>query len=75
MPLPVISSFVTIQLGFSNALGGLAVGAAFLSTIATRSLAGRFSDQRGGKLRVYYDLFLYSLACLICFAAGRDDSP
>ena len=49
MSLPVTSLYVTIQLGFGNALAGLAVGVAFASTILTRGLAGRLADRRGGK--------------------------
>jgi MFS family permease len=76
LPLPVIATFVTEQLHFSNALGGLAVGAAFLTTIFTRGWAGRFSDKRGGQLCLFYGLALYSLAIFICFlAAWRMSQP
>ncbi|VEB42188.1 major facilitator superfamily transporter [Chromobacterium violaceum] len=49
MTLPVTSIYVIDQLHYGNALGGLAVGITFFSTILTRGHAGRLCDQQGGK--------------------------
>lgn len=75
MTLPVISFFVTKNLGFSNGIAGLAVGITFLSAILTRSLSGKLADRIGGKACVQFGLPLYATACLICFAAGLVKSP
>ena len=53
MSLPVTSVYVTARLGFGNALAGLAVGIAFVSTIVTRGMAGRIADQRGGVAPIF----------------------
>jgi MFS family permease len=66
MSLPVVPVYVAHQLGLSNALGGLAVGIAFLSTIVTRNYAGNLSDRLGGKLCMLRGLKIYTCACLIC---------
>lgn len=70
MTLPVMSVHVIQSLHFGNALGGLAVGITFLSTILTRSYAGNLSDQQGGKLSMQRGLMLYSLANLICLISS-----
>ena len=75
MSLPVTSVYVTTQLGFSNALAGLAVGVAFASTVVTRGMAGRMSDHRGGKYCMVRGLWLYSLAGLVCLAASWRGFP
>ena len=71
MPLPVISIFVTKDLGLSNSLGGFAVGIVFLATILTRGFSGRFADRKGGKTCMTYGLFICTAATLVCFAATR----
>ena len=75
MSLPVLSIFVTARLGFGNALAGPAVGATFASTIATRGMAGRTADQRGGESCMVRGLCLYTLAGLVCAAASRHGVP
>ena len=70
MSLPVTSVYVTTRLGFGNALAGLAVGIAFASTIATRGMAGRLSDRRGGKYCTIRGLWVYALAGLVGLAAN-----
>lgn len=70
LPLPVISLFVRHQLGFGDAMSGLAVGVAFLSTILTRNYAGRLADQRGGKACMLRGLLLYALASAVCLLSG-----
>lgn len=66
MSLPAISVYVTTQLGFGNALAGLAVGIAFGSTILTRGWAGRLADLRGGKYSMVRGLGVYAGAGLVC---------
>ena len=75
MSLPVISVFVTTQLGYGNALAGLAVGVAFGSTILTRGLAGRMADHQGSKYCMVRGLCIYTLASLVCGAASWRGLP
>jgi MFS family permease len=70
MSLPVTSVYVTTHLGFGNALAGLAVGVAFASTIATRGVAGRMADRRGGKTCAIRGLWIYVVATVVCLAAS-----
>ena len=73
--LPVTSVYVTTQLGFGNALAGLAVGVAFASTILTRGVAGRLADRRGGKVGMVRGLWVYVLAASVCAAASWPSLP
>jgi MFS family permease len=75
MSLPVTSVYVTTRLGFGNALAGLAVGIAFVSTIVTRGMAGRIADQRGGKYCAIRGFCVYALAGLVCLAASWPGLP
>lgn len=75
MSLPVVPVYVVQQLGFGNALGGLAVGIAFLSTILTRHYAGLRADRLGGKICMQQGLVLYAAAALICLAASWPRLP
>ncbi|MVA23152.1 MFS transporter [Agrobacterium vitis] len=68
--LPIISIYVTGQLGLGNFWAGLAVGIAFLSTIVSRSFAGRFSDMRGAKPAVRHGLTFYIAGALISLLSG-----
>lgn len=70
MALPVVPIHVTQQLGLSNAWAGLAVGIAFLSTVASRGFAGSLSDRRGAKLAVRRGLIFYAAGALMSAAAG-----
>jgi MFS family permease len=70
MSLPVTSLYVSSQLELGNALAGLAVGITFVSTILTRSLAGRLSDHHGGKYALVRGLWVYGVAGLICLLSG-----
>lgn len=70
MSLPVVSIYVTLSFAFSNSIGGLAVGIAFLSTILTRGYAGRISDVTGGKLAMRRGFILYAVASLICLMSA-----
>ncbi len=75
MALPTIPVYVTHQLRFGNALGGLAVGIAFLSTILTRNYAGNLADRVSSKICMLRGLKLYSLASLICLASAWPALP
>jgi MFS family permease len=75
MSLPVTSVYVTTRPGFGNALAGLAVGIAFASTIATRGMAGRIADHRGGKYCTVRGLWVYALAGFVCIAASWPALP
>ncbi|AXE36738.1 MFS transporter [Chromobacterium phragmitis] len=70
MSLPVSSIYVIDQLHYGNALGGLAVGITFFSTILTRGLAGRLCDQQGGKACMSRGLYLYAIAGVVCLASS-----
>lgn len=73
--LPVTPLFITQHLGMSNTLGGLAVGIAFVSTIATRGWVGRQCDRIGGKPCMMHGLIAYAVASLICAAAAWRTMP
>jgi len=75
MSLPAVSVFATRGLGLPNALGGLAVGIAFLSTILTRGHAGALADRAGGRLCTRRGLGLYVLASLVCLASAWQALP
>jgi MFS family permease len=75
MPLPATPIYVVHGLGLDNALGGLAVGAAFLSTIVTRGYAGGRADRLGGKPCMQRGLVAYAAASLICLVAGWPGWP
>ncbi|WP_024903047.1 MFS transporter [Robbsia andropogonis] len=64
--LPIVSAYAVHSLHLSNALGGLAVGIAFFSTILTRNIAGRLADQHGGRYTMQRGLWIYSAASCIC---------
>ena len=72
MSLPVVSVHVTHGLHLGNALGGLAVGITFLSTILTRNYAGRLSDGSGGKRAMQRGLVIYAGAGFICLLSAFD---
>ena len=65
MSLPAVPVYVVQDLRLDNALGGLAVGIAFLSTILTRPFAGARADRLGGKNAMQKGLVIYAGAGLI----------
>jgi MFS family permease len=75
MPLPALPVYVVHSLRMSNALGGLAVGIAFLSTIVTRTWAGTRTDRLGGKHCMQQGLLVYAAAGLIGLAASWPGLP
>lgn len=62
MSMPTTSVYVATSLHMGNALAGLAVGVAFVSTIVTRGVAGRFADHKGGKRCMLFGLVFYTLS-------------
>lgn len=75
LPLPVLSVFVSKELGLANWQGGLAVGISFLSTILSRKYAGYFADVVSGKKCTIIGLLLYMTAATICAAASLRGLP
>lgn len=70
LPLPVVPVFVIHDLGYPNVWAGLAVGAAFLSTIFTRASGGKFSDRAGAKRAVLRGFMFYAAGALIQLLAS-----
>ena len=68
--LPVVPIHVTGQLGLGNVWAGLAVGAVFFSTIATRGYAGHFSDRLGAKRATLRGLAFYVIGALVSALSG-----
>jgi len=75
IPLPVLPVHVAHTLGLSNALAGLVVGVAFLSTILTRGMAGRMTDRDGAKRATSAGLGLYVVGALVAMASGPIAAP
>lgn len=68
MSMPTTTVYVATSLHMGNALAGLAVGVAFVSTIITRGFAGRFADHKGGKRCMLYGLVFYTLSGVLAAA-------
>ncbi len=75
MALPTVPIEVHDRLGLDNALGGLAVGLPFLTTLLTRAQAGRLADERGGRRCMLRGLGVYTVASAICMAAAVPATP
>ncbi|MCB4768796.1 MFS transporter [Ancylobacter sp. Lp-2] len=65
VPLAILPAYVMHQLGYGPVLAGLSVSSQFLSTVVTRSLAGRMSDAIGARRTVLYGLVSALLAGLL----------
>ncbi|MEJ0098666.1 MAG: hypothetical protein WDO12_02555 [Pseudomonadota bacterium] len=70
MSLPIVPVYVSGTLRLGNALAGLSVGIAFLTTILTRGYAGSLTDRRGAKLAVGRGLAYYAAGALVSVIAG-----
>ncbi len=68
LPLAVLPAYVVYDLKLGVVLGGLSVSSQFLSTMVTRSLAGRMSDAIGARRTVIYGLVAALLAGLMLTA-------
>ncbi|WP_369789930.1 MFS transporter [Rouxiella sp. WC2420] len=63
LPLGILPLYVHQQLGLSDVLVGIAIGAQFITTLLTRSTAGRLADNHGARRTA-----LSGMAC--CAASG-----
>jgi len=70
IPLAVLPAYVVERLGFGPVMAGLSISAQFLSTVVTRSIAGRMSDSIGAKHTVVYGLSAALAASLLLAGAG-----
>ena len=68
--LPIVPVFVTASLRLGNVWAGLAVGVAFLATLATRGPAGGLADRRGAKIAVRWGLAAYVAGAVASLGAG-----
>lgn len=65
VPLAILPAYVVHDLGYGPVLAGLSVSSQFLSTVVTRSIAGRLSDSIGARRTVIYGLFAAILAGIL----------
>ncbi len=63
LPLAVLPPYVSLRMGYSAVLAGLAISVQYIATLASRPWAGRISDHMGAKVSV-----LWGMAC--CTASG-----
>jgi MFS family permease len=75
MALPTTSIFVAHRLQYSNVLGGLAVGLAFVATLLTRNHAGSLTDRTSGKVAMRRGLWIYTAASVLCLGAAFPSLP
>ncbi|MFT8417626.1 MAG: MFS transporter [Acetobacter sp.] len=75
MSMPTTSVYVATSLHMGNALAGLAVGVAFVSTIVTRGFAGRLADHKGGKRCMLSGLVFYVLSGVLSTAVPWMATP
>jgi MFS family permease len=75
MSLPAVPVYVVHDLGLNNALGGTAVGIAFLSTIFTRGYGGGLADRLGGKPCMMRGLLVYAAASAVCLISAGIGLP
>ncbi|MDR2390894.1 MAG: MFS transporter [Planctomycetota bacterium] len=75
LPLSILSIHNPRGGGLSNFLGGLGVGASFLSTIATRKTMGDVADRLGGKVCFTRGSVMYAGAGVLCMLAAVETLP
>ncbi|MFT8730421.1 MAG: MFS transporter [Acetobacter fabarum] len=75
MSMPTTSVYVATSLHMGNALAGLAVGVAFVSTILTRGFAGRFADHKGGKRCMLFGLAFYAVSGVLALMVSWLPAP
>lgn len=63
LPLAVLPPYVSLRMGYSAVLAGLAISIQYIATLASRPWAGRISDHKGAKVSV-----LWGMLC--CTASG-----
>lgn len=75
LPLAVFPGVVHFKLGYSAALAGGVISLQYLATLLTRSVVGRLSDLRGGKVVAMGGLVFASLNGLCILAASFAHMP
>lgn len=70
LAMPVVPMFVMGNLHFTNAVGGLAVGIAFFSTIFSRQYAGYYSDTISSRKCTILGIALYVTAAATCLLSA-----
>jgi len=69
LQLAVVPGFVYLDLGYSPLVAGLVVSAQYVATLASRPLAGRMGDLRGGKQTACWGLAGCAASGLVLLAA------
>jgi MFS family permease len=69
LQLAVVPGFVHLELGYSPLVAGLVVSAQYVATLASRPLAGRMGDLRGGKQTACWGLAGCAASGLVLLAA------
>ncbi|MBU6425348.1 MAG: MFS transporter [Rhodospirillales bacterium] len=75
LPLAVFPGLVHFKLGYGAALAGGVISLQYAATLLTRSLVGRVSDTRGGKVAVLGGLAFASLNGACILAAANAHAP
>lgn len=75
LPLAVFPGLVHFKLGYGTALAGAVISLQYVATLLTRSVVGRVSDTRGGKVAVLAGLGCASLNGICIMAAAFCHAP
>lgn len=75
LPLAVFPGIVHFKLGYSATLAGGGISLQYLATLLTRSVVGRISDLRGGKIVALGGLGFAALNGVCILAAGFAHAP
>ncbi|MBU6418570.1 MAG: MFS transporter [Proteobacteria bacterium] len=75
LPLAVFPGLVHFKLGYGAALAGGVISLQYAATLLTRSVVGRVSDTRGGKVAVLGGLACASLNGACILAAANTHAP